>query len=338
MRWRRGVIFSLGLVLAGCGDGRNLDAGETTTTNGDSGVIRQPFCVPEGAPPKDYPVTPDKWATLGPDQDVIRAYGDAHPDEFTSVVSEYTMGQRLLAYFTGHLDEHRAALAALVANPNDFAVVQGVHSFRESQAIADAIQNDPQLHGEVGGVTWGTAAGAVGANFRSTKSGRAAAGAVRDKFGDGVCVQIAGHPYPKGAWPDASSCEHVVTFEQSDDVELSLALDTPKVVRGTIVNGTLRVTNHGVQSRSWPGGSDLGAFVLDEAGTAIGSQAVEGGTAMASSWVAAPGATIAIPVRFGTDDCRANADYSLPAGTYDVLTGLTPNGGSAGATLKITES
>ncbi len=325
------------VALVACGDGRTVNAEDSATPTSDAGAeIRQPECVPEGPPPPGYgaPDAASKVAALAPDVDVIRAYGSTHPDEFTGVASEYTMGQRLLVYFTDHLDEHRAALSELVAKPDDFEVVRSAFSEREAIAIAEEIQNGEPFKGQHGGGGYRSFSGQIGVNFYPTKSGRAAAGAARDRWGDGVCVEIAGHPYPKGSWPDTSHCERAHSFDENRDVSMELELDPATTARGEIVTGTLLVTNNGNATLTWPAGSEIGAQVLERA-----SDDVVGGewrgVADDESRTAGPGQTVKIPVRFTTGDCRPDSDYALPAGTYDVVTGLSPNGGSARAILRI---
>lgn len=325
------------VVLTDCGDGRTLNASETTTTTAEVAAIRQRHCVPQGPPPPGYarPTTESKRASLSRDADVIRAYGQAHPDEFTDVVWEYTMGQRLLAYFTDRLDEHRAALRQLVANPDDVEVVKAGYSAAEAVAIADEIQNQEPFTGKHEGASR-TFTGVVGVNFYPTKAGRAAADAVREKFGDGVCVEIAGHPYPKGSWPDDTRCERMPKFEPNADVSMDLDLDRTTTARGEVGTGTLTVTNTGSESLTWPAGAELGAYVVERSsGNVVGGEGR--GVAENDSVTAEPGETVKIPVRFTTDDCRSDSDYALPVGSYDVVTGLH-EAGSARAVLQVTDA
>ncbi|MEY2425334.1 MAG: hypothetical protein QOI61_906, partial [Actinomycetota bacterium] len=156
------AAVALLLLLVGCGDGQPLNVeGSTTTTSAVEASpsttaptttvpppsVAQPQCVSDlSNDGYDYTADPDKVGAqqeaLRGDQEALLAYGAEHPDEYTAVAFNNRPTVILVGYFTGHLDEHRAALRRRLSHPDKFELRQSLQSERDARAMSDAIRDD----------------------------------------------------------------------------------------------------------------------------------------------------------------------------------------------------
>jgi hypothetical protein len=330
------AVLFFGLMSA-CGDDNK------TVTAGDepSGEVAQPNCADE-RDPYNYTADPDhvgaQQAALRGDQEIVLRYGEAHPDDFTQVAFENHPTVKVLGVFTDHLDEHRAALETQHKDPEKFEVRQGTVTARDEKAIQQALDDAPFAH------QWNTNGfggldGHVSANFFSTREGRNAAEAAHARWGRVICITIADHPYPKGAWADPSECPaDPVPTDRNAALKFTLVFDKTKLHRGEQGTGTAQITNNSATTITVESGSSLGANVTRPGSNDIVGGAVGGfSDLMGRSIRAAPGETVDVPIRFGTDDCAPNSDYSLPAGDYVVSSYLKEFGRSDDVTITIVE-
>jgi hypothetical protein len=161
---------------------------------------------------------------------------------------------------------------------------------------------------------------------------------MHERWGRTICIEVGGHPYPKGAWPDASRCpDEPMRTDRNSDVEFRLMLDKPALARGEVGTGIARITNHGTTPLSTTTGSTLGASVFEPGSTSAISGLSEASADVARTVNTKPGETVEIPLRFGTDDCRPNSDYSLPTGTYAVSSYLKGYGRSDEVTVTVVD-
>jgi hypothetical protein len=329
------VLFT---SLAACGDNtKHVTAGDEP-----SGAIAQPGCV-ENNDGYDYTADPDhvgaQQTSLRADAETVRRYGEGHPEDFTQVAFENRPSVRLLGVFTDHLDEHRAALQPQLQHPDQFEVRKGALTARDAQAIQKTLNEEAPFAHQWNSNGSGGLDFHVNANFFATADGRSAAAAARQRWGDVMCLTIAGHPFPKGAWPDTSTCPaDPAPTDRNTAVDFKLVLDKTTLQRGEVGTGTGRVTNNGTVALEAMTGGYVGANV-----TAPGSQQILGSSSGAQTLEAVgrhadPGQTLEMPIRFGTEDCRADSDYALPAGEYVVSSYLKGFGRSDDVTITILDS
>jgi hypothetical protein len=353
MMHRALVAVVLVALMTACGDGaKKVVAGsEPTTTTTTAAAVAPPEspttapvahqdeCVEE-VESYDYTSDPNHvGATQGElqsDVETVRKYGEAHPDEFTIAGFDNVPDVRVVGVFTDHLDQHRDAIRPQLQHPDRFEVRKGELSARDSEAIQNTITKE--WEGVFSGVGGGNIRGVVDVSLRPTKAGIDAARAIHARWSRGVCIDIAGHPYPKGSRPDPSKCsQEPRRTDRNSDVEFRLILDKTTLARGESGSGHVRITNNGSAQLTADTGSPIDASV-----TAPGSNDVIGVDSGAHADVGlsvrlAPGETREYPLRFGTADCRPNSDYSLPAGTYVVSTYLENFGRSDDVTITIVE-
>ena len=348
------LLFSL---TSACGDKtKTVTAGDaptsttTTTTAASVAPPESPTTAPATTqqecvePHDDYDYTADPnhvGATqqeLQGDVDIVRHYGEAHPDEFTIAGFVNVPEVHVVGVFTGHLEQHRDAIRPRLAHPDAFEVRQGALSERDATAIQKTISDKPEWQRVSMSIGSGNLAGTVTVSVRATSDGVQAAKDMHARWSRGVCLDVAGHPYPKGSRSDPSKCpEGHLPTDRNADVKFELLPDTTTVHRGDTGAGRVRITNRGTKTLTADTGSPIGAAVIapgsnETLGTDSGPHADVGLNVHLD-----PGQTQEYPLRFGTVDCRPNSDFSLPAGKYILTTYLTNFGRSDDVTITIVE-
>lgn len=108
-------------------------------------------CARFGAAPSDTPAPSTSANPLYPDGppadeggQVVRAYGEKHPDEFAGVYYDNENGGRLVARFTANIDVHQEALDALLGSLGPVVVLDAVFTEAELAAILDSMSRDHQ--------------------------------------------------------------------------------------------------------------------------------------------------------------------------------------------------
>ncbi len=276
-------------------------------------------------------------ADLQHDVETLQAYGGAHPDEFTSAGFDNYPDLKVVGYFTAHLDAHESAIRSQLQHPDQFEVRKGAQSDRDRERMQQSLQDDtdvrPLMRQSFSGAT-----GVITLDLQPSNRARAVSRALAARWGGALCVTLAGHPFPKGAWPDTTTCPPIGAMsDRNPDVEFRLALKSSTFGRGEVGTGTARITNHGTTRLTAETGSSLYASIV-KPGTAdrIG-WLFEAQTAMARTITVEPGQTSEFEFRFGSDDCRATGDYALPAGHYGLLMGLGGFGRSDEAAITIVD-
>lgn len=189
----------------------------------------------------------------------------------------------------------------------------------EMQEIQDWIVSSPSTKGQLSYALSREAQGLVEADFFSHAAGRAAAAATHERWGRGVCVMIADHPYPKGAWPDATKCTPLSADAPDRNIATSVRLDTPSVPRGVTATGVATVTNHGPAEVEFSGGRGPAGAVVKPGGSDPLARDFGVHTAEGYMYKIPPGKSVEMPVTVSTNDCRPDTDYAVPAGDYEVI-------------------
>jgi hypothetical protein len=314
----------------------------TTTTTTTVRAVAKPQCAPPPVDTYDYTRDPDHLSAqqheLQGDIEKALQYGQAHADEYTSIGFVNHPRVSILGYFTGHLDRHRAALRGLVSHPDLLDVAQGVQTERDLQQMQMALTKDAEGHLRS---SMGRPSGIVEVNLDATAAARRVAEQFIRAYEQRVCVALAGHPYPKGSVADVDQCGDLqVPSARVPDVTLELRLDATRVARGAVVKGTAHVTNNSSTPITYEGGTSIDGFVVEPGSSRpIGGQfgGVYRNDVARRYTAAAGGGTVDIPVIVGTDDCRKDADYSLPAGRYGVITNVGAFGRSNEVSLEIAD-
>lgn len=255
-------------------------------------------------------------ALLRDDADVVRRYGEAHPDAWAGVRFENEPTVRLVASFAGDVDRHRSALRALVKHPERFLVERVPRSLADLRRLQDEILATAP-RGAVSSVGPGTGLLHVGLQADQEALAEELAG----RYGDALDLVVGAFKYPL---PPTSAASEALSLRMRryepvvvTGLELKLHLDARVVVAGHRGRGRVVVRNAGCE-RVGPlhSGQPLAGVLVDEEGNEAGG--------LAPSWVAGagmlidlrPGEELTMPVVYGTASFRASWGYLVPPGRY----------------------
>lgn len=100
--------------------------------------------INSGSPGRSFPLPASADGLPDSSANMVQTYGDAHPDEFAGVYFDQANGGRLVARFTGHLDEHQRALDALLGGPGRVVVLPAELTSATLERIVKSLGNDYQ--------------------------------------------------------------------------------------------------------------------------------------------------------------------------------------------------
>ncbi|TAL06928.1 MAG: hypothetical protein EPO00_10200 [Chloroflexota bacterium] len=271
--------------------------------------------VETGPDPTDFsengPVVRDQGRLQG-DVAAMQTYGSAHPDEFTSVRFENAPWVRLVIGFTGHIQEHCAALRSILEFPDEFQVVRLPKTATELEDIQQAIVALAGQHLRAVGI------GAETIDVQLRADGIEIARQIHATYGDLRVIQVGFLPYPDPASARVD-CSGIFKDVITDTTLRATArLEVTQVVTGADFRGSVTITNAGSDLVDFESGDPMTA-VLYQRGTDEVVGAYEGGIGgVGTGGTLGPGGTIDIGVLGGTASCDPSLGYALPPGLYDV--------------------
>jgi hypothetical protein len=251
---------------------------------------------------------------LSGDIETIRAYGDAHRDEWTEVLFENEPTVCVVALFAGpHLAEHEAALRALVEHSELLEVRQAQFSRIQLEAMLDEarhLSNGPRLF-LMSGIGRGKLQLQVGADQE------ALAATLLETFGGAVDLKVGAFAFPmptdSSARPPILRPEVLPISLEGVDVSLS---DEVTVTCGQVAHGSLEFTNHGSEKVTLDTNGVVTARILDPStfdvvGGFVGMRAMP-----LIRYLIAPGETAALSLLVGAASCVRSLGYALPPGEW----------------------
>ncbi len=260
---------------------------------------------------EDGPLARDQ-ARLSGDVETMQTYGSAHPDEFTSVRFENGPWVRLIVGFTGHIQEHCAALRAMLEFPTEFQIVRLPKTATELDQVQHAIVAlaGPHLRSA------GSGPETIAVQLRA--DGISIAEQIHATYGDLVKIQVGFLPYPDPTSAD-SDCAAILNDIVTDTpLRATARLETARVVSGADFGGTVTVTNGGLEAVEFESGDPMTAIIYRR-GTDQVVGAYDGGIGgVGAGGTLQPGGTLDIGVLGGTASCDPTLGYALPPGLYDV--------------------
>jgi hypothetical protein len=255
------------------------------------------------------------------DVEVVRRYGEAHPDAWVEVRYENEPTVRIVALFAGgKLDLHRDALRRLVPHPDQLEVRSSSWPLGRLEEIRAEIHematsSEPSLF-----QGWGTGGGKVSVRLRA--DGDRLAAQLQEKYGDAVDLTVGFLHFPDCGFPDstepafASSARprpellpeqlHVITDE---DLEVS---------SGANLRSTICLINEGSTDVVVSTNGQLTALVIDpNTNEPVGSYA--GAQTLSLVRFTAPTArSVEIPLLVGTASADPRLGYAIPPGRWAV--------------------
>ncbi len=315
------------LVVAACTGGPlPPSAGPGSTPPGGSSLESTPLSglgdcpnyvdvVETGPDPTDFsenrPLAHDQGRLQG-DVEAMQAYGSAHPDEFTAVRFENSPWVRLVVGFTGHIQEHCAALRTILEFPNDFQIIRQPRTATELEQIQQAIVALAGQHLRSVGI------GAETIDVQLRADGLSIAEQIHATYGDLLTIYVGFLPYPDPASAGVDCSAILKDIVTDTPLRVSARLDTARVVTGEDFRGTVTITNAGADVVEFESGDPMTAVVYRRGSNQVVG-AYEGGIGgVGAGGTLQPGETLDIGVLGGTASCDPTLGYALPPGSYDV--------------------
>ena len=326
MALRLGPFLAV-LVVAACaggpqapsaGSGSPSPGGSPQQTTPLSGVGDCPNyvdVVETGPDPTDFsengPLGRDQ-TRLQSDAATIQNYGTAHPDDFTAVRFENSPWVRLVIGFTDNIQEHCAALRAILEYPADFQIIRQPKTATELEQIQQAIVSLAGQHLRSAGI------GAETIDVQLRADGLSIAEQIHATYGDLVSIYVGFLPYPDPASAGVDCSAILKDIVTDTPLRVSARLETARVVTGQDFRGTVTVTNTGADVVEFESGDPMTAVVYRRGSNQVVG-AYEGGIGgVGAGGTLQPGGTLDIGVLGGTASCDPSIGYALPPGLYDV--------------------
>jgi hypothetical protein len=273
---------------------------------------------------------------LQPDILAVDAYGRQHLTEWMGVQPTVDHPRRIEAKFSGHRDEHEAALKALVTRPDILDVSLSSHTPGEVEAaqaflLAEVAKNQRLFSSYAESYQPGQDLVLVELVPGQEKLARD----MIERFGDILIVSVGAMSFvPDGcrSKPTPRKCPDLVGIDPATiGLELSIVLDTPTISQGQAGQGKLIEKNIGSAPFSVGSGEPVvGKLVYPGTLRVVGEftggiAGVGGGPQLAS------GESGTISIVFGAGRCDGEPGSAVPPGVYGLRVLLTQEGPNPGS-------
>lgn len=297
----------------------------TGTVVPDSSALPVPVMVTEPCPESvslssngDPSAMMSESSRLEPMLGVVLAYGGEHPDEFGTygLIWQGDGDASVFTSFTGHLEQHRAALAGVVEFPDELIVCQSALTGDAARALIRSLTQE--LGGRFMSVGQGT--GPIEVVLKETEEALAAELAAR--YGDAVRLRVGLLPYPIST--ATSVCSEPIGADPPPGLDVAIDPPAAPLTRNGLAQPAfeIRLTNVGEAPVQFATGAARGT-ILDLDGTVVGSSANIGSDDVGIMIDLAPGASSTMPGLVGLASCDPRLGYALPPGEYQLVATLS---------------
>jgi len=257
------------------------------------------------------PLAQEHWR-LDADMTAVQDYVSGHLGDFASIRWENGPRVRIVVGFTARIEEHCAALRAILEYPDEFEIIKQPATEAQLEQIQDELfaRYRDQMR------SIGRGAGVLHLAFRA--DGEAAAAEVRAEYGDLVEITVGRLPYPD-PFAGGGSCGGLPEPLVLDSpFSVTATLDRATVRSGHDFGGSVTVTNVSTASALLDTGQPATA-ILFQAGSNRPVGLYEGGVAGTGfGGNLGPGESLSFDLLGGTASCDPALGYALPAGSYEV--------------------
>jgi len=260
---------------------------------------------------EDGPLAREQQRISG-DVDLAIQYAADHPDEFASVRFENGPRVRLVIGFTAHIEEHCAALRAILEFPDEFEIIRQP----ATEARLLTIMDDLSARYRERMPSIGLGAGVLDLALRA--DGEAIAAEVLAEYGELVRITLGMLPYPD-RFAGGSQCGPLVgPIAAGLPLVAAATLDGDTIRSGMDFRGTVSVRNTGADPIDFQSGPTQTAVVFRPGAEAPSGFFTGGLDAIGFGKRLAPGESVDLEVVGGTASCDPALGYALPPGDYEV--------------------
>jgi hypothetical protein len=256
-------------------------------------------------------------ARLRADMNLVRTYGQAHPEDWAEVSWNNEPVVRFVVRFVDNVDEHRRALLERVEHPDRLEVARARFTDARLSEVMAEIQS---AYSGLGALK---RFGPRGNRLRMllTASAASTAEELHRRYGDLVVLTVGALPYPLDGATARSVPEPPVT-SGSLPARLELVLDDTTVSAGADLRGVLHITNLSDAELAFMTGILVG-WVYKAGGARPVSTYIGARTGQGLGVRLAPGETSTRPpVLLGTASYDPAVGYCLTPGAYEAMTVL----------------
>ena len=249
---------------------------------------------------------------LEADMTAVQEYVSGHPDEFASIRWENGPRVRIVVGFTDRIEEHCAAIRAILEYPDEFEIVrQPATEVRLEQLQDELLARYREVMRSIG-----RGAGVLHLALRA--DGESAAAEVRAEYGDLVEITVGMLPYPDPFALGVSCRELPGPLVLDSPFSVTATLRSATVRSGHDFGGTVTVTNTSAAAALLDTGQPATAILL-RAGSDRPVGYYEGGVAGTGfGGNVAPGESLSFDLLGGTASCDPALGYALRSGSYEV--------------------
>ncbi|HEV3188762.1 MAG TPA: hypothetical protein VGZ04_12055 [Acidimicrobiales bacterium] len=272
------------------------------------------------------PLTPEELvaehAKLRRDFDIVRAYGEEHPDEWTEALCENEPTVRIIVLVAGsRLERHERALRELVSHPHQLDVRQAKFARRRLEEIVGEVR--PQWRASDPGtfLSMGIARGTVTIQVRADQEHLAAA--LIEQYGDALSMKVGAFDYPIASDRIQDETSNRDTRRSqippiSKEQLNVILIGELTVISGRNQNGVLEFTNNGPTEVVLDTNGVVTAQVVEPATGDVVGGFVGAQTAQLIQYVLPSMTPVRVPFVVGTASVKRELGYAVPPGNWMV--------------------
>lgn|GEM_PF-1993217 len=272
------------------------------------------------------PLTPEELAAehakLRSDFEIVRTYGEEHPDDWTEALFENEPTVRIIVLVAGsRRGRHERVLRDLVSHPNRLEVRQSRFPRRRLEEIVDEVRSRWRASEPETFLFMGITRGKVTIQVRADQEDLAAA--LLEKYGDALTMKVGAFDYPMTTERILDHSSHRDTLRSEialiTQEQLNVALAGEfTVISGRGEHGALEFTNNGPNEVILDTNGGITARVVDPSngdvvGGFVGAQSIP-----LYQYSIPSMATISVPVVVGTASFRRDLGYAVPPGNWAI--------------------
>jgi hypothetical protein len=251
----------------------------------------------------------------------VRQYGQAHLDSFNNVWFDYRDEQWFLAVgFKGGVDEHRAALRALVEHPDRLLVCRTATSSADRERVLAELRALNNDDGQLS--SYGVDVDRVHVSVRADLEKLAKE--LYDRYSPSIDIKLGARPYPPGASGAVDTpCPALDAVAVPNGLRITVEPASSSVASGANSKASVLIQNGSTTDYA----GSQGSIVVVQRGTrTVVGMYVGSRDAMLRTFNAAAGGTGTYADTYGTAPCGPGDGYTLAKGTYEIVATLTITG------------
>jgi hypothetical protein len=256
------------------------------------------------------------------DIELVRTYGEAHPDEWVDLWFENEPSVRIVTLFVGDdVDEHESALRNLLEHPERLVVRRSdLYSRTYLEEVNSELQRLATSTEKGAFTSWGIGRGRLNVAIRAGRQDLAQQ--LLESFGDAVELRVGFLRYPEPALGDSDSRRRSTPEREQLSLlppEVTVSVDDGLEVRsGDHLSNILHVSNGGTDEIVIMTNGNVTARIVDpKTGDVVGAYEFAQ-TAVGIPFRVPPHGSVDVPLLVGTASTNSHLGYCVPPGHWAI--------------------